>query len=132
MFEERDLGPIYGFQWRHFDAEYDGFDKDYSEHFDIKNNKMINNAADYASKAQTQLDTKLNNPDRANIHFKEFKADWKKMGRAMNNPKFVEEQTIIYRDALSSRLFKEESPMFGNYMKSEDGLRLIQFRTLQT
>ena len=31
MFEERDLGPIYGFQWRHFDAEYDGFDKDYSE-----------------------------------------------------------------------------------------------------
>ena len=101
-------------------------DKDYSEHFDIKNNKMINNAADYASKAQTQLDTKLNNPDRANIHFKEFKADWKKMGRAMNNPKFVEEQTIIYRDALSSRLFKEESPMFGNYMKSEDGLRLMK------
>ena len=31
MFEERDLGPIYGFQWRHFDAEYDGFDKDYSK-----------------------------------------------------------------------------------------------------
>ncbi len=30
MFEERDLGPIYGFQWRHFDAEYDGFDKDYT------------------------------------------------------------------------------------------------------
>tara|TARA_Y100000034_G_C6908253_1_gene422172 strand:- start:4567 stop:5508 length:942 start_codon:yes stop_codon:yes gene_type:complete len=30
MFKQRDLGPIYGFQWRHFDAEYDGFDKDYS------------------------------------------------------------------------------------------------------
>jgi len=30
MSEERDLGPIYGFQWRHFDAKYDGFDKDYS------------------------------------------------------------------------------------------------------
>jgi thymidylate synthase len=30
MAEERDLGPIYGFQWRHFDAEYDGFDKDYT------------------------------------------------------------------------------------------------------
>lgn len=30
MAEERDLGPIYGFQWRHFDAAYDGYDKDYS------------------------------------------------------------------------------------------------------
>lgn len=30
MKAERDLGPIYGFQWRHFDAEYNGFEHDYS------------------------------------------------------------------------------------------------------
>jgi len=30
MFEERDLGPIYGWQWRHFGAKYDGYDKDYT------------------------------------------------------------------------------------------------------
>ena len=30
MFEERDLGPIYGFQWRHFNAPYDNYDTDYS------------------------------------------------------------------------------------------------------
>lgn len=30
MREERDLGPIYGFQWRHFGAEYKGYDADYS------------------------------------------------------------------------------------------------------
>lgn len=30
MKEERDLGPIYGFQWRHFNAEYDNFASDYS------------------------------------------------------------------------------------------------------
>lgn len=29
MFAERDLGPIYGFQWRYFGAEYDNYDSDY-------------------------------------------------------------------------------------------------------
>ncbi len=30
MKNERDLGPIYGFQWRHFNAEYKNYDSDYS------------------------------------------------------------------------------------------------------
>lgn len=30
MMKENDLGPIYGFQWRHFGAEYNGPDADYS------------------------------------------------------------------------------------------------------
>jgi thymidylate synthase len=30
MKEERDLGPIYGWQWRHFGAQYRGFDADYT------------------------------------------------------------------------------------------------------
>ncbi|MDD4995320.1 MAG: thymidylate synthase [Patescibacteria group bacterium] len=30
MAAERDLGPIYGFQWRHFNADYAGFDKDHA------------------------------------------------------------------------------------------------------
>ncbi|MDO8740843.1 MAG: thymidylate synthase [Candidatus Woesearchaeota archaeon] len=30
MMEERDLGPIYGWQWRHFGAKYEGYDKDYN------------------------------------------------------------------------------------------------------
>ncbi len=29
MMAERDLGPIYGWQWRHFGAKYEGYDKDY-------------------------------------------------------------------------------------------------------
>src|SRR3989338_6158880 len=31
MAEERDLGPVYGFQWRHFDAPYENWDTDYAE-----------------------------------------------------------------------------------------------------
>jgi thymidylate synthase len=30
MLEERDLGPIYGFQWRHFNAPYSSLDADYA------------------------------------------------------------------------------------------------------
>ncbi|MBU0596869.1 thymidylate synthase [Patescibacteria group bacterium] len=30
MMDERDLGPIYGFQWRHFNADYQNYDSDYS------------------------------------------------------------------------------------------------------
>ena len=29
MLEERELGPIYGFQWRHFNAPYTSYDADY-------------------------------------------------------------------------------------------------------
>lgn len=29
MKEERDLGPIYGFQWRHFNAPYENYNSDY-------------------------------------------------------------------------------------------------------
>jgi thymidylate synthase len=31
MLEERELGPIYGFQWRHFNADYENFDSDYTD-----------------------------------------------------------------------------------------------------
>jgi len=31
MKKERDLGPLYGFEWRHFGAEYRGYNKNYTE-----------------------------------------------------------------------------------------------------
>ena len=41
--EEDDLGPIYGFQWRHFNAEYDNSGKDYTDK-GVDQLKMIINA----------------------------------------------------------------------------------------
>lgn len=31
MLQERDLGPIYGYQWRHFNHPYQGYDQDYTQ-----------------------------------------------------------------------------------------------------
>ena len=31
ILEERDLGPIYGFQWRHFGSDYQSYDTDYTD-----------------------------------------------------------------------------------------------------
>lgn len=42
MLEERDLGPIYGFQWRHFNAPYTTYDADYTGQGVDQLKKVIN------------------------------------------------------------------------------------------
>ena len=42
MAEERDLGPIYGFQWRHFNADYQNYNTDYSGQGVDQLKKLIN------------------------------------------------------------------------------------------
>ncbi|MBT4120467.1 MAG: thymidylate synthase [Candidatus Magasanikbacteria bacterium] len=42
MAEERDLGPIYGFQWRHFNADYKNYDTDYTRQGVDQFKKLIN------------------------------------------------------------------------------------------
>jgi thymidylate synthase len=41
-YKEDDLGPIYGFQWRHFNAEYEDCDSDYSNKGIDQLNDIIN------------------------------------------------------------------------------------------
>ncbi|MFH1291962.1 MAG: thymidylate synthase [bacterium] len=43
MSEERDLGPIYGFQWRHFNADYKNYDTDYTSQGVDQLKKLIHN-----------------------------------------------------------------------------------------
>lgn len=52
-YEEGDLGPVYGFQWRHYGAKYEGSDKDY-------NNKGID-------QLQQVIDKIKNNPNDRRI-----------------------------------------------------------------
>lgn len=42
-YEEGDMGPSYGHQWRHWNAPYDGFDKDYTEKGIDQLSKLIEN-----------------------------------------------------------------------------------------
>lgn len=43
MVEERDLGPVYGFQWRHFNAPYYNHDTDYRDQGVDQFKKMVEN-----------------------------------------------------------------------------------------
>lgn len=42
MLAERDLGPIYGWQWRHFGAKYEGYDKNYQGQGVDQLKKLVN------------------------------------------------------------------------------------------
>ncbi len=64
MAAERDLGPIYGFQWRHFGADYVNFDTDYTgqgiDQLKIAVNALKNNPTDRRMIVMAWNPTKLN------------------------------------------------------------------------
>ena len=49
--EEGDLGPVYGFQWRHFGAEYEGPNADYT-------GKGVDQLADVVEQIKKQPDSR--------------------------------------------------------------------------
>ena len=64
MAAERDLGPIYGFQWRHFNANYHGYDANYAndgvDQLKIVINSLKTNPSDRRMIVMAWNPTKLN------------------------------------------------------------------------
>ena len=93
MSQERDLGPIYGFQWRHFDAKYGQFDDSFIKHLVKKGWDFVKTGSfkksyeiDYSGRGVDQLanlvDTLKTNP----IDRRMIVSAW--------NPKALSEQAL--------------------------------------
>lgn len=61
-YNEGDLGPIYGHQWRHFNAKYDNFETDYSGQGIDQLQNIINDLKDPAKRTSRRLVMSAWNP----------------------------------------------------------------------
>ena len=61
-YNEGDLGPIYGHQWRHFNAKYDNFETDYSGQGIDQLQNIINDLKDPAKRTSRRLIMSAWNP----------------------------------------------------------------------
>ena len=60
MLEERELGPIYGFQWRHFNAKYENYNTYYT------NKKISRNTEDKPARQKNDCECVESTPVRRN------------------------------------------------------------------
>ena len=65
-YEEGDLGPIYGFQWRNFNAEYRGPNEDYSENGVDQLNEVIKMLKDPSQRTSRRMIVSAWNPCQIN------------------------------------------------------------------
>ena len=65
-YEEGDLGPIYGFQWRNFNAEYRGPNEDYSDSGVDQLNEVIKMLKDPSQRTSRRMIVSAWNPCQIN------------------------------------------------------------------
>ena len=95
-YPEGDCGPIYGFQWRHFNAKYSGSDKDYS-------GKGVDQIAEIIHLIR-------NNPNSRRI----FMSGWnpEQMSEMALPPCHVSYQFYVDGDYLSCQMYQRSGDMF--------------------
>jgi len=64
--EENDLGPVYGHQWRHFNAKYSDFNEDYTDKGVDQIQYIINSLKDPADRYSRRLIMSAWNPQQLN------------------------------------------------------------------
>lgn len=93
MSEERDLGPVYGFQWRHFDAKYGQFDDNFVVHLAKKTLNFLKTGSskkpheiDYSGRGVDQLANLVNTLKTNPMDRRMIVSAW--------NPKALPEQAL--------------------------------------
>jgi thymidylate synthase len=95
-YEEGDCGPIYGFQWRHYNADYKGFDKDYS-------GKGID-------QLQNCIDLIKNDPTSRRIYMTAWNPI--RLSEMCLPPCHVSYQFYVYDNKLSCMMYQRSGDMF--------------------
>ena len=104
-------------------------DKEYTEHFSIKNNKRIQRAQVRESDGKAFLNDILNDADNSPNKLKEFLDDMDQMGKDMKDTTFAGKQKGLIKEVIKTKLLSSNDAslnMFGKYMTSKSGVKTLK------
>jgi len=112
-----------------FMDEVTRLDKEYTDHFAIKNNKRLKRAQVRESDGKAFLNDILNDADNSPNKLKEFLDDMDQMGKDMKDPTFAGKQKELMKEVVKTKLLSSNDAslnMFGKYMTSNSGVKSLK------